>query len=360
MSRTSTQELLRVLIAVGNADDRAAIRQYLTVPGRHVLLTDIEPHLDVIDAARAGEHDAVVIDGRPGDTEPPATLCAAGIRAAVLCVAASDDDATAVALLAAGATDVLARADLASPTLGRRVLLAIRASRAERRAEQSVRRGEDMLALVSHDLRGPLSSIHVAADGLREVDVGAPERTRYLDAIQRSVQRADRLIRDLLDASLMDAGKFTVERRPIRVRELLEQSARDHERVATQAKSQVVVIAIPDGIDRIEADRDRLLQALAHLIQNSLRHGRPTPQVELSATATAEGVELAVRDHGPGMPAETALHGFERYWEGRPRRGGGGLGLPIVKGIVTAHGGSVTAGAAPGGGTRVAMVFPAR
>ncbi|HVK73860.1 MAG TPA: HAMP domain-containing sensor histidine kinase [Kofleriaceae bacterium] len=232
--------------------------------------------------------------------------------------------------------------------------------RARPAGEATPRAGDDLLAILAHDLRGPLSSIHVAADGLRELDLGPSERGRYLDAIQRSVQRADRLIKDLMDTRQIEAGKLAVEPRSIRVRELLEQCARDHELAATQAGSRVVV-DVAAGVDRVDADRDRLLQALANLIQNALRHGRPTAQVELSASlAAAGGVELAVSDHGPGIPPEAAAHVFDRSWQPRNRRGGPGLGLAIVRGIVVAHGGTVSAGPAPGGGTRITMVLPVR
>lgn len=229
---------------------------------------------------------------------------------------------------------------------------------ARRGAERAAHAREDVLAIVSHDLRGPLSAISVALDGLRDVALEGNARHRYIGAIQRSVDRADRLIRDLMTAHQIEVGRLQVEPRPVGVRSLLEHAVREHELLATQARSQLV-IQIEDGVDKIFADRDRIAQALANLIGNALRHARGTATIELVARPGEAGaVMLGVRDHGPGVAEDALPHVFDRYWQGRQRRGGAGLGLAIVRGIARAHGGEALVSHVPGGGALFMLSLP--
>jgi signal transduction histidine kinase len=216
---------------------------------------------------------------------------------------------------------------------------------------------EHMLAIVSHDLRGPLNSVSVAVEGLGDPALPPETRERYVGAVRRAVARADRLIGDLLDASRIEAGKLTVERRPVRVQWLLDQTTREHEMLAQQAGSKFEV-QLGEGIDRIEADPDRLLQALANLVNNSLRHAKGST-IRLAASGDGNGkVRISVADDGPGIPADALPHVFDRFRQvGRQRRGTG-LGLAIVKGIVDAHQGSITATSTVGAGTRFEIELP--
>lgn len=217
---------------------------------------------------------------------------------------------------------------------------------------------EELLAIVSHDLRGPLSAISVALDGLRDPAAPPASRERYVGAIQRSIDRAEKLIRDLLTHHQIEVGRLQVEPRPVVVRALLEQVAREHELVATQAKTRLV-IEIDEGIDKILGDHDRLAQALANLIGNALRHARGSATVELSARiGEGGGCVLGVRDHGPGVADEALPHVFDRYWQGRKRGSGAGLGLAIVRGIARAHGGDASAAHADGGGALFTIALP--
>lgn len=225
-------------------------------------------------------------------------------------------------------------------------------------SERSARAHKDVLAIVSHDLRGPLSAINVALDGLADDEVRGPDRARYVASVQRSVERANRLIKDLLTADQIEAGNLRVERQPVQVKALLEQAARDHELVAKQA-GMSIVIAVEPTVRQILADRDHLLQALANLITNSLRHARGSGPIELGARGGDDVVELVVRDHGPGIPEDARPHIFDRYWQGRERRGGAGLGLAIVRGIAHSHGGKVTVSTTEGGGATFTLSVPA-
>lgn len=229
---------------------------------------------------------------------------------------------------------------------------------ARRTAERSAKAREEVLAIVSHDLRGPLSAIGIALDGLRDPELEQAARDRYIGAVQRSVTRAERLIRDLLLAQQLEVGKLQVEPRALSVRPLLEQFARDHELVATSEGVKVVVEVAAEA-EKVWADRDRLGQAIANLFDNAFRHARGTRVIELHARRDERGaVHLTVRDHGPGVAAEALPHVFDRYWQGRTRRGGAGLGLAIVRGIARAHGGDALVANHPEGGAQFTIVLP--
>ena len=228
-----------------------------------------------------------------------------------------------------------------------------------RRAERAAQAREDVLAIVSHDMRGPLSAIGIALDGLRDPDLEASLRERCVSAVQRSVERAERLIRDLLLAHQLEVRGVQVELRSVDVQALLDRVLHEHELVAGQDRTRLEIAVAPD-VGTVRADRDRLGQAFANLIGNALRHARGTPTIELGAHRRADGsVALTVRDRGPGVAVDALPHVFDRYWQGRNRRGGAGLGLAIVRGIAQAHGGDATVRNHPDGGAEFTIVLPA-
>jgi len=334
---------LRLLIVDDDEIDRQAIRRALERGGLDATVVECDSTVGLGERVRAERPDCILLD----HVVPPETalevvprLRAEGITAPILCIGDHDDEVGAE-LVSAGATDVLAKADLAPGRLARRIRYAIRLVDAELERNRSSRALEKLLAIVSHDLRGPLSAISVAIDALGDLDVPPADRQRYVDAVRRSITRADRLIRDLLDTSLIEAGKLRIEPSPGAVGPLLEQCARDHELLASPHKIRITVEA--GDVGRATFDRERVLQALGNLVGNALRHARGTAEIRLRArTVDDDSVELLVEDDGPGIDAEAVPHIFDRFWRGAgSRRSGSGLGLAIVKGIAEAHGGSV-------------------
>lgn len=223
-------------------------------------------------------------------------------------------------------------------------------------AERGARARQEVLMVVSHDLRGPLSAIQVALDGITDESSSQEERTRYAAAVTRSVQRADRLVRDLMVAAQLEAGTLRMELSKTTTRGLLEQAQRDNELLASGAKVPLVL----GDIDELElrADRERVLQALANLVQNALRHARGTPNITLAARQVGDHVELSCRDRGPGIAAEALSKLFDPFWQGAQKRGGAGLGLSIVRGIARAHGGDVRAEQPADGGAAFTITLP--
>lgn len=259
-----------------------------------------------------------------------------------------------------GVTDFFSKTDLSPRRLGFRIKNAIRLAAAEvdnvRSLESAVtaaRARDEILAVVSHDLRGPLHAISLASEALRED--ATDDAKRYLSAIDRAGSRAERLISDLLDASAIENGKLSLNLGRVNLGSVAKQTAADFDLLARDAKSKIT-LTVPDEPIYVQADRDRLLQALANLVGNALKHARGTP-IDISLERRASHVIIAVSDHGPGIPPGEIQHVFDRYWTGRARKGGAGLGLAIAKGIAQAHGGLLQVFSRPGEGSRFELAL---
>lgn len=224
--------------------------------------------------------------------------------------------------------------------LARRAAFAIDNARLYEDAHRAVRAREEILAIVTHDLRTPLSAVVTAASLLTSVDSVNPEGDRIRqrgETIQRSAQHMLRLVTDLTDLAQIDAGRLTIERtleNPAEVvREVLEALepvvARRGGSLSAQMKSNLPLTQL---------DRDRLRQVLANLVGNASKVGAS----EISIGADVNGADLIfwVADNGPGISPDDLPRMFDRYWRGPGTQyKGSGLGLPISNGIVKAHGG---------------------
>jgi PAS domain S-box-containing protein len=214
---------------------------------------------------------------------------------------------------------------------------------AEASLRQAVQARDEVLAVVSHDLRNPVGTIFSAASLLLTFNP-PPEKTReHLLAVKRSAERVNRLIQDLLDVARLEAGALPVHPAPFHTEPLLHEVLEGQRRSADDReislKSQ-----IPPGICPGWGDRHRVVQALTNLLENALREtpegGRVT--VGVVEDQKAEGLRFFVTDTGPGIPLEDQERLFDRFWQvSRKDKGGAGLGLSIVKGIVEAHAGEV-------------------
>src|SRR5205823_314007 len=134
------------------------------------------------------------------------------------------------------------------------------------------------------------------------------------------------------------------------------QAAADHELLAKETGGQIIAHT-PDEQVVVSADRDRVLQVLGNLIGNSLKHARGAP-IEITVERRDSEALIAVQDRGPGITPGELPHVFDRYWKGRAKKGGAGLGLAIAKGIVSAHGGRIAVDSTQGGGARFFFTLP--
>jgi two-component system, sensor histidine kinase and response regulator len=353
---------MRILLVDDDEVDRLTIRRYLTQAKLRAEVDELSAGADVVARAQATLYDCIILDhSLPGESgiDIIRRLHEAGVTTPILVVAGQDEEVGAE-LVAAGATDFLCKEDLTASRLERRLRYVHRLAHAERAARQAAERGararQDVLMVVSHDLRGPLSAIQVALDGLIDETSTQEERLRYAGAVTRSVQRADRLVRDLMVAAQLEAGTLRMEWSKVSSRALLEQAVRDNEMLAAGSKVKLVLGPIDDA--ELRVDRERLLQAVANLVQNALRHARGTPDVTLSARKQGDALEISARDKGPGISAEALPKLFDAFWQGSGSRGGAGLGLAIVRGIARAHGGDARAAKPEGGGAEFVIRLP--
>lgn len=357
-------EQLRLLMIDDDRVDRLAIRRALEQSGLRADLDEASSAEEALDKVARNSYDCLLLDhdlpGKSGTTLT-ALLRERGNHTPIVLVTGQHNEELLEAAVEAGVTDFFPKGDLSPRRLALRVRFAIRIGRAEgesarllEAANQAARARDDVLAVVSHDLRGPLHAISLATEALREEVTG--EATRYLGAIERASGRAERLIADLLEASAIENGALTLTRGAVDATSIVKQAAADHELLAKETGGRITA-NVPEEQTIVSADRDRVLQVLGNLIGNALKHARGAP-IEISvARADAEAV-IAVRDRGPGISDAELPHVFDRYWHGRTKKGGAGLGLAIAKGIIEAHGGRVAVASKHGEGAEFRFTLP--
>lgn len=355
---------LRLLVVDDDLVDRLAIRRSVEQSGLDASIDECSDASEALAKLAAAPFDCVLLDqDLPGlsGVDLAKQLRDAGNNTPIVFVTGRQDEELLERAVAAGITDFIPKGDLSPRRLGLRIKFAIRIGRAEGesrnsldRANAAARARDEILAVVSHDLRGPLHAISLATEALRD-EVQGPA-ARYLGAIERASARAERLIHDLLEASAIENGAIALTKAPIDCASILRQAAADHELLAKESGGRITAV-VPDEQILVHADRDRVLQVLANLIGNSLKHAKGAP-IELTCECNDGNAVIVVRDQGPGIGQAELPHVFDRYWSGRAKKGGAGLGLAIAKGIVTAHGGRIVVESQHGEGARFSFTLP--
>jgi signal transduction histidine kinase len=207
---------------------------------------------------------------------------------------------------------------------------------------ESARRAVDardaIMAVVSHDLRSPLTSMGLGIQLLKEGS--APnEQAIVLQRMERSTEHMHRLVEDLVDVSRIESESFQIAAKPERIRETVEEAIALFAAQADQARVQLVVAPFPET--KVLADRHRIRQVLANLIGNALKFTPSGGTIQVITETGAGVVRCSVSDTGPGIAPPLLERVFERFW--RQDRRGLGLGLFIAKAIIDAHGGRIWA-----------------
>jgi PAS domain S-box-containing protein len=231
--------------------------------------------------------------------------------------------------------------------------------RALRDEQEAVHIRENVLAVVSHDLKNPLAAISLNITMLLK-RLGADERTRkQLETIARSARRMDRLIADLLDMASLQAGRLALDPHPHEVAPLVDDAVEQLQPQAAEASVRLLRdVALPPGLT-VRCDRDRVLQVFGNLIGNALKFSPAEGAVTVRARSGPGEVQLAVADQGPGISADEVPHLFQPYWTKHQNgRKGTGLGLYISKGIVEAHGGRIWVDTHEGRGSTFFFTLP--
>ena len=223
---------------------------------------------------------------------------------------------------------------------------------------RAVYQREEVVSIVSHDLRNPLGVVAAAADLLIELPLDEKERRLQAEIIARSAGRMGRLIEDLLDVARIEAGAFVVRPSAERVRPILEEAIELSAHQAEQA-GVALLVEVASHVPLARMDRDRILQALTNLIDNALRFTARGGSVTLGGVERDGRVALSVSDTGEGIAPDAVDRLFDRFWQTEGAgKGVAGLGLAIVRGIVEAHEGEVQVESEQGVGTTFVLLLP--
>lgn len=231
------------------------------------------------------------------------------------------------------------------------VLAAVDAQTSRDDAEETNRRQNEFLAMLAHELRNPLVPISVSASLLERAPLSTATLERLTGVIQRQVGHMARLLDDLLDAARLSSGKITLTVEPLRLAELIEHAA-DTVMPRVRERGQELAIEPVADVLAVEGDRVRLTQVFTNLLSNASKYTQDGGRIKVSAQALPDGgVAVTIDDNGSGMSDETIGRAFDLFTQG-PRtlarsEGGLGVGLNVVRNLVTMHGGVVGA-ASPG------------
>jgi signal transduction histidine kinase len=234
-----------------------------------------------------------------------------------------------------------------------RLVVAFRGTSSRMRLERD---SAELVATVAHELRSPLTSVKgFTATLLAKWErFNDEQKLVMLETVNSDADRVTRLIGELLDVSRIDAGRLELHKQVVDVPGAVRRCVNG--RVAAGEGEDRFAVDITGALPEIWADPDKLDQVIGNVVENAIRHGEGTVTIDVSPHD--DGVQVTVTDEGEGIAPEAEQRVFTKFWRGATR-GGTGLGLFIARGVVEAHGGSITAGRAPGAGARVQFWLPA-
>jgi signal transduction histidine kinase len=220
----------------------------------------------------------------------------------------------------------------------------------------------DLVAWAGHDLRTPLTSIQVLVEALSDGVVEDPESTRkYLLQAKKQVDILSLLVNDLFQVSQLDAGGLPLKFETASLTDLISDTLESFSAQAEQRQVHLSGFAAPE-VDPLSFDVQHMGRVLNNLVSNALRYTSPGGSVFIQAERLPGMVVVTIRDTGEGIPSEDLPHVFERFYRGEKSRsrasGGAGLGLAIAKGIVEAHGGTISVKSIPEAGTDFTFTLP--
>jgi PAS domain S-box-containing protein len=254
------------------------------------------------------------------------------------------------------AADVTLAEDLCS-----RSALASDNGRLYEEARTAVQAREDVLMVVSHDLRNPLNVVAMGAERLQDLEASAS--TSEVAAVAKSIQRAaigmDRLLGDLQDLERLRLRRLSVEPSPEDVDALLLEAVEMTMPLAKEKALECVVEAGALHGAKVLCDGHRIAQVFSNLLGNAIKFSPRESRVIVRAEPDEERVRFSVRDQGPGISAENLSHVFDRFWQAKEKgRWGLGLGLAIAKGLIEAHGERIWVESEVGRGTNFFFTLP--
>jgi PAS domain S-box-containing protein len=256
-----------------------------------------------------------------------------------------------------GQSDLSFAQDLAA-----RVGLALDNARLYQRKREALKARDEVLSVVSHDLRNPLAAIRAAAGlvlrGLDSPETAARLTRKNLELIVRTAVRMDTLIERLLDVARIDARQLPIDAEPGNPEDILR-AAIEQEQPLAIGKRINVLVEIESPLRPILVNRDRLHAVFENLMGNAIKFTPEGGRIVVSARLVGGSVRFTITDSGPGISEPDLPHIFERFWRAKSSAGMGvGLGLAIAKGIVEAHGGEIRVQNIPGAGASFSFTIP--
>ncbi len=323
--------------------------RHTVVIGKPLVISDVRGHPLVGDNPAISQFGVTAYAGIP-------LLTADGHALGTLCVMDfkvrdwnADDISSLADLAAAVSTEIELRMDIAERL------------RVERELQRALHLRDEVLGIVSHDLRNPVHTVSLASAMLLELlGEGEGEETtrQHLNVIRRSAQQMDSLIGDLLDVASVGSGHLSVQLREHDAEQLLL-SAVEVLRPITEAAGLHLDVEVPTVPAAVLSDAGRFVQLLSNLVGNAVKFTAPGGSLRISAGVADGDMCFSVRDSGSGIPAQDLPRLFDRFWQAE--RGadlGAGLGLAIAKGIVEAHGGRIWVESKHGEGTTFHFTIP--
>jgi PAS domain S-box-containing protein len=248
-----------------------------------------------------------------------------------------------IALLSGFSSSLYGPADVRlAEEIAQRAALAIANARLFSEVQRAAKTREDVLAIVSHDLKNPVTTIALVGHLLRQAKtLEASKLGEFADKILRSVDRMQSLIADLLDLGKMQSGTFSVETQARTLSHLVIPVV-ESMRVMAEAKRQTLDVDLPSNLPEVAVDAHRISQVISNLLGNAIKFTLEGGSIRISARQKGREVVVSVFDTGPGIPREHLPKIFDWFWQAtETRQSGSGLGLSIAKGIVEAHGGRI-------------------
>jgi len=232
-----------------------------------------------------------------------------------------------------------------------------------KRLQRAVRARDETVGVVAHDLRNPVSAVKMLSHALlerAEAEGLSPGTTEQLQLIREAALQMDRLIQDLLDVVRAEAGRLHVDTQPVTTAALLDGALRTLRPLVQQAGIELHT-ALFANLPVVNADPERIGQVLSNLIGNSIKFTPSGGQISVAASERGGSVEVTVSDTGCGISPEHLANIFDRHWQSQDssiRTRGAGLGLPIARGIVEAHGGRMWVRSEWGKGSTFLFTLP--
>lgn len=233
----------------------------------------------------------------------------------------------------------------------------------QRRLQRAVQARDDTVGVVAHDLRNPVSAVKMLSSALlRRDDIEhlPAEASEQLRLIRAASLQMDHLIQDLLDITRVETGRLTLAQQPVSAGALLE-GALETLRPLVKEAGLKLVVDLPATLPTVHADPERIAQVLSNLVGNAIKFTPKGGKITIKASEDGDAVRVSVSDTGVGISKEQLPHVFDRFWQSQQstiRSRGAGLGLPIARGIIEAHGGRIWAESEIGRGAIFRFTLP--